>query len=120
VDVNQNTTLSLTPAHRDVALMAGRDLVLKGGNSNLFTCGKPTAMPATCPSAAIMVHEQFKMGSNTHLQGQVVVQNAAECSGSVSGKAVQSNGNSTISVPAMPPIFSPGGTSVLSWGEGSY
>jgi len=117
--VDNNTTLSLTPAHREVALMAGRDLELKGGNSNLFTCGNPAALPSVCPSAAIMVHEQFTMGANTHLQGQLVVQNAGKCSNSVSGKAVQSAGNSTISVPAMPPIFSPGSSSVLSWGEGS-
>jgi hypothetical protein len=123
VYVSNGTTVALKPAHRDVALLAGRDLEVKGGNSYIYTCGKPSTLtPSTvCPSAAIMVHEQFKMGSNTHVQGQVVVQNVARCSDEVPGTiAVQSNGNSTISVPAMPPIYSPGGTSVLSWGEGSY
>jgi hypothetical protein len=119
VFIGNNTTVSLKPAHRDVALLAGRDLELKGGNANLFTCGNPTALPAVCPSAAIMVYEQFTMGANTHVQGQLVVQNAGTCSNMVSGKAVQTAGNSTISVPAMPPIFSPGSSAVLSWGEGS-
>jgi len=120
VFVSNGSTVALKPAHRDVALMAGRDLEVKGGNSDIFTCGKPTALPAVCPSAAIMVYEQFTMGSNTHVQGQLVVQNAGTCSSMVSGKAVQTAGNSTISVPALPPIHSPSGAQVLSWGEGSF
>ncbi len=121
--VENNSTVSLSPAHREVALMTGRDLVLRGGNSFLYTCGDPSMLPAAamCPSAAIMVYEQFSMGNNTHLQGQLVVQNAGFCSGAVPDlKAVQLNGNATISVPGVPPIISPGGATVLSWGEGSF
>ncbi len=117
--VENNTTVRLRPAHRDVALMAGRDLEVKGGNSMLLTCGDPTGPLPSCPSAAIMVHEQFKMGSNSHLQGQLVVQNAATCSGFVTGNAIDMQGNATISVPALPPISSSSGAAVLSWGESS-
>jgi hypothetical protein len=119
VVVKNNTTVLLRPAHRDVALMAGRDLDVEGGNSFLFTCGEPTALPVPCPSAAIMVHEQFKMGNNSHLQGQLVVQSAGKCSTLVTGKAIDMQGNGTISVPAPPPISSSSGAAVLSWGESS-
>jgi hypothetical protein len=120
VVVMGGSVVSLTPAHREVALMAGRDLDINGGNTQLLTCGDPSALPPKCPSAALMVYEQFKMGANTHVQGQVVVQSASTCSDSVKGKAVQSTGNATISVPALPPFISPGGAMVLSWGEGSF
>jgi hypothetical protein len=118
VVVENNTTIRLRPANRDVALLAGRDLKLRGGNSMLLTCGDPTTVLTGCPSAAIMVYEQFSMGSNTHLQGQLVVENAGTCSNEVSGnKAISNTGNGTISVPGLPPIYSPGGATVLSWGE---
>jgi hypothetical protein len=66
-----------------------------------------------------MVHEQFKMGNNSHLQGQLVVQNAATCSALASGTAIDMQGNGTLSVPALPPISSSSGAAVLSWGESS-
>jgi hypothetical protein len=119
VTVANNTTVLLRPAHRDVSLMAGRDLKVTGGNSFLFTCGDPTGPLTSCPSAAIMVHEQFKMGNNSHLQGQLVVQNAATCSALASGTAIDMQGNGTLSVPALPPISSSSGAAVLSWGESS-
>lgn len=119
VTLDNGTVLSLPPANRDVSLMAGRDLKLGNGNTKLLTCGDPSALPPTCPSAAIMVYEQFSMGSNTHLQGQLVVQNAGKCSITVSGKAIETAGNSTISVPALPPISAVGGATVLSWSESS-
>lgn len=119
VTLDNGTVLSLKPANRDVSLMAGRDLKLGNGNTKLLTCGDPSALPPTCPSAAIMVYEQFSMGSNTHLQGQLVVQNAGTCSNLVTGKAIETAGNSTISVPALPPISSSSGAAVLSWSESS-
>lgn len=119
VSVLSGSVLSLKPAHREVALLAGRDLDIKGGNTKVLTCGDPSSLPANCPSAAIMVHEQFSMGANTHVQGQLVVQNAGFCSDDVEGKAVQTAGNSTISVPALPPISGSSGAAVLSWGESS-
>lgn len=119
VTLDNGTVLSLTPAHRDVALLAGRDLLLGNGNTKLLTCGDPSSLPPTCPSAAIMVYEQFSMGSNTHLQGQLVVQNAGTCSGTVTGKAIETAGNSTISIPALPPISASSGAAVLSWSESS-
>ncbi|WP_309894821.1 hypothetical protein [Archangium sp.] len=120
VEVSGGASLALPPAHRGVSLLAGRDMALKNGNTEVLTCGNPASLPAVCPSAAILVHEQFSMGANQHVQGQLVVQNAGQCSGVVTGKAVQTQGNSTFSVPAMPPIYSPGTTTVLSWGEGSF
>lgn len=119
VTLDNGTVLSLPPANRDVSLLAGRDMKLGNGNTKLLTCGDPSALPPTCPSAAIMVYEQFSMGSNTHLQGQLVVQNAGTCSGTVTGKAIETAGNSTISVPALPPISAVGGATVLSWSESS-
>jgi hypothetical protein len=116
--VDNTSKVHLRPATRDVSLLAGRDLML-GGNTMLLTCGEPTALPPFCPSAAIMVYEQFKMGSNSHLQGQLVVESGGTCSDDVKGKAISNAGNATISVPAMPPIYSPGGAVVLSWGESS-
>ncbi|HEX8434652.1 hypothetical protein [Archangium sp.] len=120
VVVDGNATVRLRPANRDVVVMAGRDLTLVGGNSFLFTCGDPATVPTNCPSVAVMVHEQFKMGNNSHLQAQLVVQDAATCSGATTkGRAIEMQGNGTISVPGVPPISSSSGAAVLSWGEGS-
>jgi hypothetical protein len=47
------------------------------------------------------------------------VQNAGTCSSTVSGKAIETAGNSTISVPALPPISGSSGAAVLSWSESS-
>ena len=119
VTVMNGKVLSLRPAHREVSLLAGRDLDMKTGQSKVLTCGDPSSQPTNCPSAAIMVHEQFDMGSNSHLQGQLVVQNAGHCSNTLTGNPIKMGGNATVSVPGMPPIHTPGGTAVLSWSESS-
>jgi hypothetical protein len=118
VRVDNNSKVFLRPVTRDVSLLAGRDLFL-GGGTMLLTCGEPTPTLTGCPSAAIMVYEQVSLGANSHLQGQLVVESGGKCSEDVEGKAVSNGGNATISVPAMPPIYSPGGAVVLSWGESS-
>ncbi|OJT24851.1 hypothetical protein BO221_10615 [Archangium sp. Cb G35] len=105
--------LSLSPAlPTGVALLAGRDMKVWQGNTFIDTCGE---------SAALLVHEQFYMGANTHLTGQLVVENAGACSGLVNGPSgVTLKGNATIEVPEQPPISSGRPASVLEWSESSY
>ncbi|WP_152622459.1 hypothetical protein [Archangium violaceum] len=105
--------LSLRPAlPTGVALLAGRDMKVWQGNTFIDTCGE---------SAALLVHEQFYMGANTHLTGQLVVENAGACSGFVTGPSgVTLKGNATIEVTAQPPISSGRPASVLEWSESSY
>ncbi|HEX5748182.1 MAG TPA: hypothetical protein VFZ09_18225 [Archangium sp.] len=105
--------LSLRPAlPTGVALLAGRDMKVWQGNTFVDTCGE---------SAALLVHEQFYMGSNNHLTGQLVVENAGACSGLVPGpNAVTLKGNATIEVTAPPPIPSGRPAAVLEWSESSY
>jgi hypothetical protein len=50
------------------------------------------------------VHEQVEMSADSHLEAQVVAENASTCSALVSGDAVQMNGSATVSVPQVPPL----------------
>lgn len=94
--LHSGNTLSFVPASaKGFVLLAGRDFHMTGGNVRLYTCGA---------SAAVMVHEQFQMGANEHLEAQLVVEDAASCSDEVTGAAVQLSGNATIDVPAVPPL----------------
>ncbi len=94
--VHAADTLSFVPASsKGYVLLAGRDFEIQGGNGRLYTCGR---------SAAVMVHEQFKMGANQHLEAQLVVEAASTCSTQVTGVAVQMSGNGTIKVPTFPPV----------------
>ncbi len=111
-DISVNRDLSLKPAHPSgVVLLAGRDLDLDSGNGSLWTCDEP---------AAVLVHEQFKMTGNKHLQAQLVVQNGGTCSSTLSGEAIHLTGNATVSVPRLPPVPRGGAASYLSWSESSY
>jgi hypothetical protein len=105
--------VSLRPAlPTGVALLAGRDMKVWQGNTFIDTCGA---------SAALLVHEQFYMGSNNHLTGQLVVENAGACSGLLTGpSAITLKGNATIEVTAPPPISSGRPAAVLEWSESSY
>jgi hypothetical protein len=94
--VHEAKALYLRPASpRGVVLLAGRDLVLHGGNSRVHTCGS---------SAAVMVHEQVELGANSHLEAQLVAENASTCSDRVSGPAVHMRGAATVAVPQVPPL----------------
>lgn len=98
--VHTANTLSFVPASaKGFVLLAGRDFHMSGGNARLYTCGALTGV-----SGAVMVHEQFQMGANQHLEAQLVVEDAATCSDEVTGAAVQLSGNATLSVPAFPPL----------------
>jgi hypothetical protein len=112
-DVDIHAELSLRPAlPTGVALLAGRDMKVWQGNTFIDTCGA---------SAALLVHEQFYMGSNNHLTGQLVVENAGACSGLLTGpSAITLKGNATIEVSASPPISSGRPAAVLEWSESSY
>lgn len=111
-DVIIQAELNMRPAHpRGIALLAGRDMKVSKGNTYVDTCGE---------SAALLVHEQFYMVANTHLTGQVVVENAGTCSSTVSGSAITLKGNATLEVVAPPPIPSGRPASVLEWSESSY
>ena len=88
--------LALRPASpKGVVLLAGRDLVLRGGNATVETCGS---------SAAVLVHEQFEMGGNSYLEAQLVAENASTCSSVARGEAIQMHGSATVSVPQLPPV----------------
>lgn len=112
-DMDIQSELSLLPAlPTGVVLLAGRDMKVWQGNTFIDTCGQ---------SAALLVHEQFFMGSNNHLTGQLVVENAGQCSSTLTGPtALTLKGNATIEVPALPPISSGRPASVLEWSESSY
>ncbi|WP_375770636.1 hypothetical protein NR798_06990 [Archangium gephyra] len=111
-DVDLHGELSFIPAHpRGIALLAGRDMKVSQGNTYIDTCGQ---------SAALLVHEQFYMVANSHLTGQLVVENAGQCSGLVTGSAITMKGNATIEVVAPPPIPSGRSASVLDWSESAY
>lgn len=98
--VHTAQSLSFVPASaKGFVLLAGRDFHMSGGNARLYTCGAFTGV-----SGAVMVHEQFQMGANQHLEAQLVVENASSCSDEVTGAAVQLSGNATITVPALPPL----------------
>jgi hypothetical protein len=92
-------------------MVSGRDTNFSSGNTALWTCGR---------SAAVMVHEQFDITSNAHLQGQLVVENKGACSPTLSGPAITMHGNATVSVPSFPPIPQGQTATVLSWSESSY
>jgi hypothetical protein len=88
--------LSFRPASpKGFVLLAGRDLVLRGGSSRIHTCGT---------SAAVMVHEQAALSGDALLEAQLVAENASSCSPEVFGDAVQMSGSATVSVPQLPPL----------------
>jgi len=76
-------------------LLAGRDLALRGLQSRVLTCGT---------SAAVMVHEQVEMSADSHVEAQLVAENASSCSSEVVGEAVQMSGSATVAVPQFPPL----------------
>jgi hypothetical protein len=88
--------LSFRPASaKGVVMLAGRDLIVRGGSARIHTCGA---------SAVVMAHEQVIMGGDAHLEGQLVAENASTCSDTVDGEAVQMSGSATVSVPSVPPL----------------
>jgi hypothetical protein len=88
--------LSFRPASpKGFVLLAGRDLALRGLQSRVLTCGT---------SAAVMVHEQVEMSADSHVEAQLVAENASSCSSEVVGEAVQMSGSATVAVPQFPPL----------------
>jgi len=88
--------LSFRPASpKGFVLLAGRDLALRGLQSRVLTCGT---------SAAVMAHEQVEMSADTHLEAQLVAENASSCASEVLGEAVQMSGSATVAVPRFPPL----------------
>ncbi|WP_224361324.1 hypothetical protein [Hyalangium versicolor] len=87
--------LSLRPASpKGFVLLAGRDFRVSG-TSRLFTCDT---------SAVVMVHEQAALENDSHLEAQLVVENASTCDFNLYGDAVQMSGTATVSVPQFPPL----------------
>lgn len=110
--LHEGKALSLRPASpKGVVLLAGRDLVLHGGNSTVQTCGA---------SAAVMVHEQFEMGGNSLLEAQLVAENASTCSGLAKDAAIQLRGNATVSVPQVPPVSQGQSAQVRLYSESTH
>ncbi|MDY7227405.1 hypothetical protein [Hyalangium rubrum] len=94
--VHEAEALSFRPVSpKGFVLLAGRDLVLRGSNSRIHTCGF---------SAAVMAHEQVEMVGNSLVEAQLVAENASRCSSLVSGDAVRMYGSATVSVPRIPPV----------------
>ncbi|KFE69137.1 hypothetical protein [Hyalangium minutum] len=94
--VHEAGLISLRPASpKGVVLLAGRDLVMRGAQSRVLTCGT---------SAAVMVHEQVVMGGDSHVEAQLVAENASTCDAEVVGEAVQMSGSATVAVPQFPPV----------------
>lgn len=94
--LHETGAISFPPASpKGFVLLAGRDLALRGSNSRIHTCGA---------SAVVMVHEQAELNGDSHVEGQLVAENASICSGAVYGDAVRMNGSSTVSVPRLPPL----------------
>jgi hypothetical protein len=88
--------LSLRPASpKGFVLLAGRDLALRGLHSRVYSCDSSTV---------VMVHEQVQMSADTHLEAQLVAENASSCAPDVSGDAVRMSGTATVSVPRFPPL----------------
>jgi len=111
-DMLNEAEIYLRPAHpRGIVLLSGRDTDFKTGNTSLYTCGT---------SAAVLVHEQFSMGANAHLEAQLVAENAGKCSSTSTGSAVSLLGNATVDVPQLPPIPSGMPAAALDWSESSY
>jgi len=100
----------LPASRRAVAVVAGRDLVLRTGNTDVRACGP----------GAFLAHEQFTMGANMTLSGQLVVENVGTCSDEAAGAAVDVSGNGTILEPDPPPI--PFGTALQrrTWAESAW
>ena len=97
-------------AQRAVAVVTGRDLELHSGNTDVVSCG----------SGAFLVHEQFKMGGNMTLDGQLVVENVGTCSNEVSGTAVQMNGTAVVLANNPPPITIGPAVVRKSWSESAW
>ena len=85
---------------------------LTTGNTILSTCAI---------GGAVMVREQLTAGGNDHLEAQLIVGNAAQCSASVSGtNAISTSGNFTVHVSGYPLVETGGAASTLSWAESTY
>lgn len=94
--VHEAGAVSLRPASpKGFVLLAGRDLVMRGAQSRVLTCGT---------SAVVMVHEQVAMGGDVHVEAQLVAENASACASDVEGDAVQMSGTATVAVPQVPPL----------------
>lgn len=110
-DATFNDDASFKPAsRRAVAVVTGRDLELHTGNTDVVSC----------TSGAFLVHEQFHMGGNMTLEGQLVVDNRGSCSNEVSGTAVQMNGTSAIFVNTRPPIAIGAPVMRRGWAESTW
>lgn len=97
-------------AQRQVAVVTGRDLELRTGNTDVVSCG----------SGAFLVHEQFRMGGNMTLDGQLVVENVGTCSDEVSGTALQMNGTAVVLANNPPPISIGPAVVRKSWSESAW
>ncbi|HVE83634.1 MAG TPA: hypothetical protein VND93_12325, partial [Myxococcales bacterium] len=105
--------LTLLPASvKGYSLLVGRDMQMTTGNTVFSTCAT---------GAAVMVREQFSAGGNDHLEGQLIVENAASCSAVIAGSnAISTSGNFTVHVSGVPLVETGGAASTLSWAESAY
>ncbi|WP_224244430.1 hypothetical protein [Hyalangium gracile] len=94
--IHEAGPLSFLPASpKGFVLLAGRDFSVRGGSSRIHTCGT---------SAVVMVHEQAELRGDSHLEAQMVAENASTCSEELDGDAIQMGGTATVSVPQFPPL----------------
>jgi hypothetical protein len=95
-----------------ILLLAGRDILMDQGNTDLFTCGA---------SAAIMAHEQLQVKGNGTLEAQVVAEHKGTCGGMVNlTDAITMGGTTDIIVTNTPPIAAGPQVEILEWSESSY
>lgn len=106
-DMKITGNIRLDPAHpRGYILLTGRDLTVETGNTVFGKCNR---------MGAIMVHEQILVKSNSNVNAQLVVEDAASCS-----KTAEENefrGDSEILVDGLPPISAGNSASLLSWSD---
>jgi hypothetical protein len=110
-DLKLTHDIYFDPIHpRGFTLLVGRDMDMDTGNTSFGTCTK---------AGAIMVHEQIEMKGNSRLMSQVVVEDAATCSNTLSSNNMR--GTTEINVPWPPPITSGAGSmpNLRSWSESS-
>ncbi|MBN1205430.1 MAG: hypothetical protein JXB05_10950 [Myxococcaceae bacterium] len=94
--LHETGALSFRPASpKGFVLLAGRDLGLRGSLARVHTCGT---------SAVVMAHEQVELGADSHLEAQLVAENASTCSSEVRGAAISMSGSATVSVSQLPPL----------------
>jgi hypothetical protein len=111
--IRVQSALRMVPAHpMGILLLAGRDLLMDQGNTDIFTCGA---------SAAILAHEEFQVKGNGILEAQIVAEDKGECSSLVAtDDAITMGGTTDIIVTHMPPIAAGPQVEILEWSESSY